>query len=284
MKNSRPLLLSKPVIAAGLSIAFSFAAGTAILSLLSIRGVSDADNEIAQTQTALLNVNQLWSALIDAETSQRGYLLSGKEHHVASYEAAIRDVPKRMQAVRTSLGDSPEQNASISAIDALVKDRVSELKNVLSKKQDQGLDAAIELMITDTGMRTMDTIRRSLAEIEAHEFQMLRSRSEKARLRSVSLQRTSAAMIGIAVLMTAAGVVVFMRRVNELETMITVCAWTKRVKYKGQWVSFEDYLHSRFKLEFTHTISEEAARKLMLEELELHPELKGFKRPPPRAS
>jgi hypothetical protein len=47
------------------------------------------------------------------------------------------------------------------------------------------------------------------------------------------------------------------------------------VKYNGAWISFEEYLHHRFKLRFTHSISEEAAKKLMLEELELHPEARG---------
>jgi len=56
---------------------------------------------------------------------------------------------------------------------------------------------------------------------------------------------------------------------RELETLITVCAWTNRVKYEGKWVSFEQYLHKRFNLRFTHGISEEATRKLMMEEVEL---------------
>ncbi len=48
------------------------------------------------------------------------------------------------------------------------------------------------------------------------------------------------------------------RRLRELETLITVCAWTKRVKHNGQWVSFEDFLADRYHLRFTHGISDEA--------------------------
>ena len=47
-----------------------------------------------------------------------------------------------------------------------------------------------------------------------------------------------------------------------------VCAWTKRVKFQGKWVSFEDYLHTRFNLRFTHGISEEASRNLEMEAVE----------------
>jgi hypothetical protein len=50
--------------------------------------------------------------------------------------------------------------------------------------------------------------------------------------------------------------------------MITVCDWTHRVKFNGSWVSFEDYLRTRFNLQFTHGISEEASKQLQMEAIE----------------
>jgi len=49
------------------------------------------------------------------------------------------------------------------------------------------------------------------------------------------------------------------RRVRELEGLITICAWTQRVRWQGHWISFEDYLAQRFNLRCTHGICEEAA-------------------------
>lgn len=45
--------------------------------------------------------------------------------------------------------------------------------------------------------------------------------------------------------------------------MLTMCAWTKRVKYEGVWISLEDYLRQAFQVVVTHGISPEAAADLM---------------------
>jgi hypothetical protein len=68
-----------------------------------------------------------------------------------------------------------------------------------------------------------------------------------------------------ACLLGTTGAVLLIRRVKQLKALIIVCAWTKRVKFNGTWVSFEDYLHERFNLQFTHGICEEAAAKLQRE-------------------
>ncbi|MBC8041216.1 MAG: hypothetical protein H7Y06_11785, partial [Opitutaceae bacterium] len=121
----------------------------------------------------------------------------------------------------------------------------------------------------------MEELRRFLDASKARESESLTAHTALISRRSVRLQVISFIMLGVAVIMTAVGFILFIRRVNELETMITVCAWTKRVKYNGAWISFEDYLHNRFKLELTHSISEDAVKKLMLEDLELQPERQG---------
>jgi len=46
------------------------------------------------------------------------------------------------------------------------------------------------------------------------------------------------------------------------EQVQTVCAWTKRIKDEGKWVSFEDFLGKHYGLRFTHGISGEAMRDL----------------------
>lgn len=208
MKNSHPLLLSKPVVAICLSIAFCLAAGTAVLSVFSIRAVASVSHELARAQ-ARLRTDDL---------------------------TRIRD---------------------------MITQRLSSPENF------PGSDRA-----------ALEELRRFLDASGARETDSLALRNSAIGLRSARLQIASFTMLGLATLMAGVGFVLYIRRVNELETMITVCAWTKRVKYNGRWISFEDYLHNRFHIEFTHSISEDAAKKLMQEELQLHPGLRGG--PPPK--
>lgn len=47
-------------------------------------------------------------------------------------------------------------------------------------------------------------------------------------------------------------------QLRRLEEFVTFCAWTGRVRWKGQWVSVETFLHERYNLNISHGISEEA--------------------------
>jgi hypothetical protein len=200
MKNSRPLLLSRPVLALCLTLAFSLAAGTATLSIFSIRKLAAASERLALAQ-GTLRTDDLRN--LENKVTLR---LSQPELQPGADLATLAELLGFLEASRA------REQASLAS-----------LNGVIDKK-------------------------------------------------SLRLQIISFAMLGVATIMAAAGFVLFIRRVNELEAIITVCAWTKRVKYNGAWISFEEYLHHRFKLRFTHGISEEAAKKLMLDGLELHPE------------
>jgi GAF domain-containing protein len=50
-------------------------------------------------------------------------------------------------------------------------------------------------------------------------------------------------------------------RINRLEKLVRMCAWTKRLELDGEWLGIEAYLKRRFGLDVTHGISEEALAK-----------------------
>lgn len=64
-----------------------------------------------------------------------------------------------------------------------------------------------------------------------------------------------------AVVVTGAGVLLL--RIRQLQSIITICAWTQRVNYNGKWMGMEDFLWKRFRLRVSHGISEEAFEGVM---------------------
>src|SRR5207253_8851424 len=55
-----------------------------------------------------------------------------------------------------------------------------------------------------------------------------------------------------------AGAGVLMLRIQQLQGIITICAWTQRVNYNGRWMRMEEFLWERFRVKVSHGISEEA--------------------------
>jgi CHASE3 domain sensor protein len=273
MKNSRPLLLSRPAVIAALVLGFMLVVGTALLSAFSTRGVAAASSRIGHVQTTLLQLNQLLATLIDAETGQRGYILTGLEKYLAPYDRADERVRAQIADLRHSLADSPEQLAILDSIEKLAEAKLAEMARSVALRRDN-IGAALNVIGSDVGLVTMNALRGQLESLEQHELAELNRRSGLAAERARQLQFFSLSMILVALALALTSASLLMRRMRELEDLITVCAWTNRVKYEGKWVSFEQYLQRRFHLRFTHGISEEASRKLMLEEVELL-------RPPP---
>jgi len=61
-------------------------------------------------------------------------------------------------------------------------------------------------------------------------------------------------------------------RSTDLEKLVTVCAWSRKIKVDGSWVTFEEFLVDKLGVRITHGIDPEAARQL---QMNLHPTRKG---------
>lgn len=280
MKNSRPLLLSRPLVVFSLVIAFVLAAGTAILSTVSTREVASASIRASDTQDALLEINQLLSSLVDAETGQRGYILTGLDSYLEPYTRAGARLDEQLARLGRRFEHAPAQQATLDKINRLVGEKKAELSRTIELRRTNASGPALHIVDSGEGLNTMNSLRDAVHELEQHELAELALNSAAVSRWAGFFQRIGLGMLIAACLLGAAGAILLMRRVHELEAMITVCAWTKRVKFNGAWVSFEDYLHARFNLHFTHGISEEAAREL--EKDVVHPVELDSPNPKPR--
>lgn len=268
MKNSRPVLLSRPAVIVSLIVGVVLAAGTALLSTVSTREISAASVQVTRTQENLLEINQLLSSLIDAETGQRGYILTGLESYLDPYTRASARLDEQLAQLHQRFADKPEQAATLDRIDRLVADKKTDLNRTIELRRANAVGPALHVVESGEGLKTMNALRDAVHTLEQHELSELALHSASVSRRAGFFQAISLGMLIVACVLGGAGALLFMRRMHELETMIVVCAWTKRVKFKGEWVSFEEYLRARFNLRFTHGISEDASRKLQMEALE----------------
>jgi hypothetical protein len=90
-----------------------------------------------------------------------------------------------------------------------------------------------------------------------------------------ALQIANVALSGVALAFALfAARPLFRRRLRKFDGLITVCAWTRRVKWQGRWMTMEEYLTQCFNLRCTHGICDEAAEKMRadLAQIELNPD------------
>ena len=85
----------------------------------------DFSRRIAQATTSLL------STLKDAETGQRGYLLTGRESYLAPYRQALTDAPRILSSLTGMVENRPDQARRVAALDPLVRGKLDELRQTI---------------------------------------------------------------------------------------------------------------------------------------------------------
>ena len=131
---------------------------------------SSIDQLIVATATARMQAEaaqSVLSATRDAETGQRGYLLTARAAYLEPYDAAIALIDRRLERLMTlSRGtDWLEPEAMLLAVKA--RSRVATLRRTLEVAQREGLPAAIAILNTDVGKSQMDEVRLLVDQITA---------------------------------------------------------------------------------------------------------------------
>ncbi len=132
--------------------------------------------QVARTLNVVDQLQVLLSNLKDAETGQRGYLLTGTENYLAPYTVAQTTIPSQLALLRSISTDSPRQVARFNALEPLVADKLAELRETVTLRRSGDLDGALAIVRSDRGKVAMDGIRRIVADMQGDERTLLDGR------------------------------------------------------------------------------------------------------------
>jgi methyl-accepting chemotaxis protein len=166
--------------------------GLAALTLLLIAGVSyrnanlliDTERWVGHTHQVRTEFADLLSEVKDAETGQRGYLLTGEESYLEPYQASLTTVRATLSDLKKLTLDNPDQQRRLATVTGLIDNKLAELKQTIDLRKSQGFDAALKIVLTNEGKNIMDQIRGVVAEADQEEQSLLQRRSEEARASS----------------------------------------------------------------------------------------------------
>ena len=205
---------------------------------------------------------ELPDALNEAEAGEYGFLLTGSQSWLATYLFSQNDAMIRLTFLAKSFADRPAQLARLNRVRPLVEAELAEFRNVTRLKQSGQDEKALQLVSANDGLLALNRIRSLIAEMQAAEDQMLASRLQENESKVNVRDAISTGLLCLsAVVVAGAGVLLF--RIRQLQSIITICAWTQRVNYNGKWMRMEDFLWQRFRLRVSHGISEEAFEGVM---------------------
>lgn len=186
-------------VAIGLAAALMFFIVSGLVTYVNFQGLRLANQRIVETHRAIVSLQSLLSKLQDAETGQRGYLLTGEESYLAPYRTALAAVNAQLEKVSERTRDNPGQNERLDKLRQHIGAKLDEMAETIVLRKDQGLERALALVRSDRGKLEMDAIRETIDAMTQVENDMRSVRlAEMERAQSQALISTIlAALLGI---------------------------------------------------------------------------------------
>lgn len=137
---------------------------------------------VAHTYEVIGAIDDIKLRFVDAETGQRGFLVTGIDRYLEPYEAALKAIDVSIRRVTDLTVDNPKQQGRIRDLKSIAAEKLAELAETvrLRKDKDKGFEAALEVVKADKGKKAMDDIRRILADMDQEERDLLKVRDDEA--------------------------------------------------------------------------------------------------------
>ncbi|TFF38539.1 sensor histidine kinase [Mucilaginibacter psychrotolerans] len=145
-----------------------------LVSWLALSGLLRSNRAVAHSGEVMQKLEQLLSTMKDAETGQRGFLLTGHAKFLEPYNGAYKQAGDLGGQLQALTADNQVQQANLVAIRGILQQRLDILQLLIEKKQQGHIIAPADL---DAGKAAMDSFRAAIAKAEQAERVVLKERS-----------------------------------------------------------------------------------------------------------
>jgi len=192
----------------------------ALLAALVLIGINEAGHMRSQEAVEAMNegqqtrnaVNRLLQSMLDAETGQRGYLLTGNETYLEPYDKAVVTVQANLDELRNRYLKSPDDLQQFANLSREVSRKLAEMELSLRLRRQGNEDAWKLILHTDVGKEHMQSIRKQAHALIDRSAQTVED-SRHQIVQSLMLSR-----IGIATV-TAIGLLAFYMYLRQARTL-----------------------------------------------------------------
>ncbi len=174
--NDKGTLGLDPKVAIGLAVVFLFFILSTAVAVYTTQLLRASNESVAQTHNVIVAIDRLLVDVQDAETGQRGFLLTGDERYLEPYNRAVSQIRSRMQLVESLIARSEAQHWRFDELHGYVSNRFQELELILGIIRREGQEAAIAGANLERGKAEMDAIRNVISDLRAEERELREQR------------------------------------------------------------------------------------------------------------
>jgi diguanylate cyclase (GGDEF)-like protein len=177
---------SKTNISLGFVLALCSCIAIAALGYRSTQRLIAANRSVVHTDEVLQELQATLEEVTQSETAERGFILTGDDRYLQIHQSAVQISYEGLLNLQHLTSDNPRQQARWATLDKAIRQKI-EWQNYLSTvMKESGAKEASRLVATRKGQQLTDTIRGLVAEMTSEEQQLLRQRTDIARVSATS--------------------------------------------------------------------------------------------------
>ncbi len=186
-----------------------------LLSIFQFRGLGETFEGVDDAHRHIRALRRTLILLVDAETGQRGFLLTGRPEFLEPYDSAMQQIDGAMARLRIEMSDTPTDRDELERIEDLVEAKRSIMATSLEAYRRGEPDVAAQIVAGGLGRATMDEFRQVISRKEQEQVGMLGRRSERMEV----LRERLMIVLGLGlvlVIVVAAAVVAINRHLSRM--------------------------------------------------------------------
>jgi CheY-like chemotaxis protein/CHASE3 domain sensor protein len=202
----------------------------AVVAVILMAGVSyraqnrsvAAAEAVTQGVELIVQIQNLLSSAKDAETGQRGFLLTADEAYLEPFNSGRTAIDGELTRIRALTAQSPDQQQRLNQLQALITAKLNELLSTVTLKRAGKSEEALTVVRTDRGKVLMDQIRELVDDIENADRAQLAQRQQEWRDTAELSTRISWIGAGVLLVLIAAAAALVSRdyRARQLQSWL----------------------------------------------------------------
>ena len=126
-------------------------------------------------------LDEILVEMLNIETGNRGFAISGDEAFLRPYQAGILAVPKAFATAKRLMEENPRQMQRLTALDQLIQEKLNHAGELIQLRRSSDATAALQFISQGRGMQTMEEIRKVIVALKAEESQLIPGIKTRAR-------------------------------------------------------------------------------------------------------
>ncbi|WP_426039652.1 CHASE3 domain-containing protein [Brevundimonas sp. DC300-4] len=180
----------------------------------------EARDQVQRSYETRSQIQSVFSLLQDAETGQRGYVITGEEPFLRPYARANADLDAQLEQLGELFSDHPSHSANYASLLELVARKRETLRQAIITRRDEGQDAAIAVVSAGAGRAAMDEIRVVIDRMTRREGAALDGLSKVLKARTQQSERLVAALFAVLVVVTCGGILLGARYLRTRDGLL----------------------------------------------------------------